>query len=299
MTAPASPSGRPSGPPPAPGAARASGTARERDLRRRADVVAAGVLAVLVIGAVLAPMLAPRGADVLDLAHRRAAPSLAHWFGTDELGRDLLVRVLLGARISLAVGVVSGVLSATIGVTAGALAGYAGRWVDDALMRLTDAMLSVPRLPLLMIGSVVLAPGVPLLIVLVGAAGWMETARVVRAEVLSLKEREYVTAARAIGAPPARIVLSHVLPAALPIASVATTLAIGRGILLESALSFFGVGVQPPAASWGNMLYQGQTTMTTEPWLAVFPGACIFATVLCLNVLGDALSARRRVPAWR
>ena len=255
--------------------------------------VAAGVLAAVVVAAVLAGTLAPYGVDALDLAHRRAAPSFAHWFGTDELGRDLLTRVLFGARISLAVGIVSGVLSAAIGVTVGAIAGYAGRWADDVLMRLTDAMLSVPRLPLLMIAAVVLKPGVPLLIVLVGAAGWMETARVVRAEVLSLREREFVTAARAIGATPGWIVLRHVLPAALPAATVATTLAVGRGILLESALSFFGVGVQPPTASWGNMLYQGQTTMSTEPWLAVFPGACIFATVLCLNLLGDALSHRR------
>ena len=265
------------------------------DLRRlpRTAVVAAGLLTVLLAAAMLASALAPYGADTLDLAHRRAAPSLAHWFGTDELGRDLLSRVMFGARVSLAVGIVSGALSAAIGVTVGAVAGWAGRWADAVLMRFTDAILCVPRLPLLMIGAVVLKPGVPLIIVLVAAAGWMETARVVRAEVLSLREREFVTAARAIGATPGWIVLRHVLPAALPAAAVATTLAVGRGILLESALSFFGVGVQPPTASWGNMLYQGQTTMTTEPWLAVFPGACIFVTVLCLNVLGDSVSRRR------
>jgi peptide/nickel transport system permease protein len=141
----------------------------------------------------------------------------------------------------------------------------------------------------------VLQPSMPLLVLLVGLAGWMETARVVRAEVLSLAARDFVSAARAMGATPVRVVMQHVLPGVVPVAAVATTLAVGRGILLESALSFFGVGVQPPTASWGNMLYQAQTTMTSEPWLAVFPGAMIFLTVLACNAVGDALSARRAV----
>jgi peptide/nickel transport system permease protein len=250
-------------------------------------------LCALIVATVLAPVLAPYAGDALDLAHRRAAPSLAHWFGTDELGRDLLSRVLLGARTSLSVGLFAGALCAAIGVTVGVMAGYAGRGIDDVLMRLTDAMLAVPRLPLLMIAAAMLRPGVPVLIVLVGAAGWMETARAVRAEVQSLRSREFVTAARALGAAPLRVVVRHILPAVIPVATVATTLAIGRAILLESALSFFGVGVQPPAASWGNMLYQGQTTMSSEPWLAIFPGAFIFTTVLCLNMLGDWINRSR------
>jgi peptide/nickel transport system permease protein len=261
--------------------------------RRRASVkVAAGVLGAMVIVALFANVVAPYGFDALDLAHRREMPSLAHWFGTDELGRDLLTRIVYGARISLSIGLISAVMSAMIGASVGALAGYAGRWVDDILMRLTDAMLSIPRLPLLMIASAVLEPSVPLLIVLVGASGWMETARVMRADVQSIKTRDYVTAARALGTSPLMVVLRHVLPGALPAATVATTIAVGRGILLESALSFFGVGVQPPTASWGNMLYQAQTTMTTEPWLGIFPGAFIFVTVLCCNVLGDAIGER-------
>ena len=227
------------------------------------------------------------------MAHRREAPTLSHWFGTDELGRDLLTRVLFGARISLSIGIISAGMSVATGTAIGGLAGYAGRWIDDLLMRVTDAMLSVPRLPLLMIAAAVLEPSVPMLIVLVGAVGWMETARVVRADVLSIKTRDFVAAARAMGASPARVVLRHVLPSALPAATVATTIAVGRGILLESALSFFGVGVQPPTASWGNMLYQAQTTMSTEPWLGIFPGAFIFLTVLCCNVLGDSLSGPR------
>ena len=257
---------------------------------RRPTIAVAAVLGALVLLAVLAPVVAPYGVDVLDLAQRRGAPSLVHWFGTDELGRDLLTRILFGARISLAIGLVSAALSAAIGVSVGALAGYAGGWIDALLMRLTDAMLSVPRLPLLMISAAVLDPSVPVLIVLVSAVGWMEMSRVVRAEVQSIKVRDFVTAGRALGATSSRVVLRHVLPGVIPTAAVAMTIAVGRGILLESALSFFGVGVQPPTASWGNMLYQAQTTMSSEPWLGIFPGAFIFATVLCCNVLGDAIS---------
>jgi peptide/nickel transport system permease protein len=263
--------------------------------RRRATRLAAGVLGALVVLAVLAPIVTPYGFDVVDLAHRREMPSVAHWFGTDELGRDLVTRIIFGARISLAIGVISAAMSAAIGISVGALAGYAGRWIDDVLMRVADAMLSIPRLPLLMIAAAVLEPRVPLLIVLVGLAGWMETARVVRADVLSIKTHDYVTAARALGTGPVRILVRHILPGALPAATVATTIAVGRGILLESALSFFGVGVQPPTASWGNMLYQAQTTMTTEPWLGIFPGVFIFVTVLCFNTLGDSLGETRPV----
>ena len=255
-----------------------------------AALAAFGVLAALILVALLAPLIAPYAFDALDLANRRGAPSLVHWFGTDELGRDLLTRVLYGARVSLAVGLVSAAVSVAIGVTIGATAGWTGRWLDGLLMRITDAMLSVPRLPLLMIAAAILAPTVPLLILLVGAAGWMETARVVRAEVQSIKTNDFVTAARAVGATSRRVVWRHVLPGVLPTAAVATTLAVGRGILLESALSFFGVGVQPPTASWGNMLYQAQTTMGSEPWLGIFPGAFIFLTVLCCNVVGSALT---------
>jgi hypothetical protein len=169
-------------------------------VRRGAAPAAAGlVLGGLLLAALLAPFITPFGMDALDLGHRRAAPSVTHWFGTDELGRDLLTRVLFGARISLAIGLVSAAVSTTIGVTLGAVAGVAGGWVDDVLMRLTDAMVSIPRLPLLMIAAAIVQPSVPVLVVLVGAAGWMETARVVRAEVQSLAARDHVAAARALG----------------------------------------------------------------------------------------------------
>ena len=256
---------------------------------------ATAFLGVLIIAALLAPVVAPFGFDVIDLAHRRGFPSPTHWFGTDELGRDVLTRVLFGARVSLAIGLISAFTSVALGVVIGAVAGYASRLLDDVLMRITDAMLSVPRLPLLMIMAAVLQPRVPMLILLVGIAGWMETARVVRSQVQSIASLEFVQGARAIGSSPLRVLVRHILPAIVPAASVATTLAIGRGILLESALSFFGVGVQLPTASWGNMLYQAQTTMSTEPWLAIFPGAFIFLTVLACNAVGDVIGRERPV----
>jgi peptide/nickel transport system permease protein len=249
--------------------------------------LAAIVLLGLSLAALFAPWLAPSVPDALDLGNRRAAPSLTHWFGTDELGRDVLSRVLFGARVSLAVGLLSAAVAGIIGVTIGAASGFFGGRTDAVLMRATDAVLSMPRLLFLMVAAAILNPSIALLVVLVGLVGWMETARVTRAACLAAREREFVLAARALGASSWRVVTSHLLPVAAPAIAVSTTLAVGRGILLESTLSFFGVGVQPPAASWGNMLYQAQSTMQMEPWLAVFPGTCIFLTAAAINVLGE------------
>jgi peptide/nickel transport system permease protein len=247
-------------------------------------------MAVLTLLAAAAPLVAPFEPDAVDLGSRQAAPSFAHLFGTDALGRDVLSRVLYGARVSLAVGVLSAALAVSLGAAIGALGGFVGRSVDAVLMRVTDAMLSVPRLPLLMVVGAIVQPSIATLVLMVGMVGWMETARVTRAEVLSIRERPYIEATRAAGAPLFRQVVRHVLPNVLPVLVVAATLAVGRGILLESTLSFFGVGVQPPAASWGNMLYQAQSTMTTEPWLALFPGLMIFMTVAAINSLGERLA---------
>jgi len=252
------------------------------------------VLALMVLAAALANWIAPYAPDALDLANRRAMPSGAHWFGTDELGRDLLSRVLFGARVSLAVGLLSAFVAGLIGITVGAASATAGHAADAVLMRLTDAVLSVPRLLLLMVAAAVLDPSIPALVLLVGMVGWMETARVTRASLLGLRGQDFVMAARASGASTWRVVLRHLLPVAAPAIAVSATLAVGRGILLESALSFFGIGVQPPAASWGNMLYQAQTTMSTEPWLALFPGACIFITVASVNAVGERMSIASR-----
>ncbi len=259
---------------------------------RRATLIAGSVLLAMALMAAAAPVITPYLPDTLDLAGRRAGPSLTHLFGTDELGRDVFTRTLYGARVSLVIGLLAAAVTAAVGVTIGAVSGYVRGWVDNVLMRVTDAMMSVPTLPLLMIAAAIFEPSVPMLIVLIGFAGWMQTARVIRAEVLSLSQRTYVEAARATGMLPARIVIRHLLPAAAPAAVVATTLAVGRAILLESAMSFFGVGVQPPQPSLGNMLYQAQTSMSTEPWLAFFPGIFIFLTVLTVFLVGSDLGTK-------
>jgi peptide/nickel transport system permease protein len=251
------------------------------------------VAAALMLMTILGPLVTQYAPDAIDLAGRRAAPSTAHWFGTDDLGRDVFARVVYGARVSLAIGVLAAALTVALGAGIGMVAGFAGRWLDALLMRVADAVLAVPRLPLLMIASVIMRPSVLLLILLVAAVSWMETARVVRAEVRSLMTRGFFEAAHAMGARPVRALLRHVLPNIVPTLVVATTLAVGRSILLESALSFFGVGVQPPTASWGNMLYQAQATMSTEPWLALFPGAAILISVLTVNAMGERLNASR------
>ena len=256
---------------------------------------AALALAMLVAAAIAAPLLAFYSPDELDLAHRRDPPSAAHWFGTDDLGRDVFARVLYGARVSLAVGLLSAALAGASGAAIGGVAGYAGGALDNLLMRATDAMLAVPRLPLLMIAAAVVHPTVPWLVVLIGLASWMDTARIARAEVLSLRARDFIEAARGVGAGHARLIAAHLLPNAAPAVIVSVTLAVGRGILLESALSFFGVGVQPPQASWGHMLYQAQSTFATEPWLTFFPGTFMFVTVLAVNVTGDRLASTRHV----
>jgi peptide/nickel transport system permease protein len=250
------------------------------------------VLVLLVGAAIAAPVVAPYEPDRIDLTRLRQAPSVTHWFGTDELGRDVLARVLYGARVSLAVGLLSALVAGVSGITIGATAGYSGGAIDNVLMRTTDAMLSVPRLPLLMIASSFLQPSVMLLVVLIGLAGWMETARVVRAEFRRLGSRGFVESARALGAGHARLIVRHLLPNAAQAAVVSVTLAVARGILLESALSFFGVGVRPPQASWGNMLYQSQATLATQPWLALAPGIFILITTASVNVAGDRLTRR-------
>ena len=191
--------------------------------------VAGWVLLTLVATAAVAPWISPYAPDALDLVNRRGVPSIAHWFGTDDLGRDLLSRIFFGARVSLAVGLLSALVAAGIGIGVGATSGYLGGGVDAALMRLTDAALSVPRLLLLMVASAVLSPSIPVLVVLVGLVGWMETARVTRAAFLAAREREFVLAARAAGASAARIVSEHLLPVAAPAIAVAATLAVGRG----------------------------------------------------------------------
>lgn len=250
----------------------------------KAAAIALVVLALLVTAA---PLLTPYAPDAIDLANRRAAPSATHWFGTDDLGRDLLSRVLHGGRVSLSIGLLAALLATLIGATVGGASGYFAGLVDSVLMRLTDTMLSVPRLLLLMILAAILQPSVPALVLLVGGVGWMETARVTRTAVRALAAQEFVLAARSAGAAGGRIVTHHLLANAAGPIRASAALAVARAILIESTLSFFGVGVQPPSASWGSMLYQAQSAMSTEPWLAIFPGAFIVISVMSVTVLTE------------
>lgn len=243
---------------------------------------------LLVVGAVVGPWLTSYAPDAVDLHAIREVPSSAHWLGTDDLGRDLLARLLAGARVSLAIGFLSALSAALAGVTIGGVAGYFGSWIDSVLMRITDVFLTIPLIPLALSLGVILEPTIGSVILIIGLMGWMETARVVRSGFLSLRTVDFVEAARAAGATPSRIIFRHMLPNVSGTIAVATTLGIGRAIIIESAMSFFGVGVQPPAASWGNMLYGAQSAMTTQPWLAIAPGMLILITVLAVNFAGVA-----------
>ncbi|HYL33555.1 MAG TPA: ABC transporter permease [Stellaceae bacterium] len=265
-----------------------------------------GVLLVLALAVLLTPWLAQAlgvHADTVDLYQRLADPSLRHPLGTDELGRDLLLRLLEGGRVSLLVGITAALAAAVLGTAIGLIAGYFGGRLDTALMRLTDGVIALPLLPLL----VVLAAadlhklGVPAalrqseamslyrIIVLVTLVGWTTVARLVRGTTLSLKRQDFVRAAEALGAGHRRIMLVHILPNLATPIIVATSLAVGEIILLESVLSFLGLGIAPPLASWGNMLTGAEETIALAPMLAVYPGLLIFLTVMACNLLGDGL----------
>jgi peptide/nickel transport system permease protein len=273
-----------------------------RFLERRAAVASASVLLVLAGLCFAAPLLGVDTASV-DLLQRLAPPSREHLLGTDDLGRDLLGRLLEGGQVSLLVGFAAALVSALIGTVIGLAAGWRGGRLDAVLMRLTDGVIALPLLPLL----VVLAAldltklGVPAdlaqsesaslyrIVALIALVGWTTVARLVRGATLSVRAREFVRAAAALGAGPLRIVLVHVLPNVASPIIVATTLSIGHVILLESVLSFLGLGIQPPVASWGNMLTNAQELVATAPMLAVWPGLLIFVTVIAFNFLGDGL----------
>ena len=216
-------------------------------------------------------------------------PSPAHLLGTDTLGRDVLSRIIFGSRVSLKVGFVAVGLATLIGLLVGALAGYYGGWVDQALMRLVDLMLCFPAFFLILAVIAVLEPSIWNIMVVIGLTGWMGVARLVRAEFLSLREREFVTAARALGAGDARLILRHMLPNALAPVMVSATLGVAGAILTESALSFLGLGVQPPTPSWGNILTAGKDNIEIAWWLSVFPGLAILVTVMSYNLLGEGI----------
>jgi peptide/nickel transport system permease protein len=250
------------------------------------------ILGALVAAAALAPVFLPDPAAIPDLAAGATPPGARHPLGTDRLSRDLLSRVVHGGRVSLSIAALSVLLSLTVGVAVGVTAGIAGRWVDALLMRLVDAALAIPRLFVLLLLLVVWERvPLPALILVLGLTGWFGTSRLVRAEVLRLREEGFVQAARALGAGPGRTVVRHLVPNVLGVVLVSATLGVGDVILLEAGLSFLGVGVQPPTPSWGSMVLDGRDLIGTAPWVAFFPGVAIVVTVLAVNLVSDALRA--------
>jgi peptide/nickel transport system permease protein len=249
------------------------------------------VLGLIVVAAIFAPLLSPFDKDKIDLTRQYLAPSLDHPFGTDDLGRDVFVRVMHGGRVSLAVGLMAMAVALILGVLAGGVAGYYGGLIDMAIMRFVDLMLAVPVFFVILFVSSLVTPQltIPALCIMIGMTQWMEVARLVRAVVLSTKEYEFVDAARTIGLSDKRILVRHLLPHTLAPVLVAVTLGLAQAIIIESALSFLGFGVQPPTPSWGAMLQNAQGFLASCPWIAIFPGLMIFLTVVCCNVLSDFL----------
>ena len=261
-----------------------------RRLRRhRLALVSLFAVVLISLLCLAAPLLAPFDFDAIDLGSIRRPPSLGHWLGTDDLGRDLLTRILYGGRVSILIGLFAALIGTGFGSLVGAVAGYYGGRVDGALMRFTDVVYSIPTLPLLIVLASYTQAGATSMAVTIGVLSWMATARVVRGEVLKIRSMEYVEAARGLGATNARIIGRHVLPNAVGPIVVGATLAVGNAIILESSLSFLGLGVQPPTPTWGNMLMDAQSTMATQPWLSIFPGLAILVVVLAVNFLGDGL----------
>ena len=248
------------------------------------------LVALLVVTALAAEWLAPADPYKVDIGRVMEPPSIEHPFGTDYLGRDVMSRVIHGGRISLAIGVVAVLISGLVGTLVGSVAGYVGGWVDEVLMRLTDIVFAFPTaLFALAVMAVFEDPTVAKIFIVLGLVGWAGIARLVRSEVMSIKERNYITAARALGVSPLRIIVVHVLPNTVGTLSVALTLGVAANILTEAWLSFLGLGAQPPLPSWGAMITEGQFYLTSRPWVCVFPGLAILLTVLGFNMLGDGL----------
>ncbi len=257
--------------------------------RHRLAMFGGAMVLALVLLALAAPWILSYKFDDIDLMHRFSPPSATHWFGTDDLGHDELTRVIYGGRVSLLIGFASAISSAIIGMAIGAVAGYYGGLLDNVLMRFTDIMFAIPTLPLLFVLSRILGGSVLSIIVVLVLMGWMTAARLVRGSILSLKQREFIEASRAVGAGNARIIIRHLLPNALAPVVVASTLMMGQNIITESSLSYLGLGVMPPTPTWGNMLSNSQEFIWRAPWLAIYPGLFILMTVLGFNFLGDGL----------
>ncbi|MCX7914031.1 MAG: ABC transporter permease [Thermodesulfovibrionales bacterium] len=258
---------------------------------KRNPLAVAGLVVVvgLALIALFAPFLAPYDPTKIDVNKVFSPPSLSHPFGTDELGRDVLSRMIWGSRVSLKVGAIAVGIAIFIGSVIGSIAGYYGKAIDAILMRFVDVMLAFPTFFLILAVIAIVEPSIFTIMVVIGVTGWMDVARLVRAEFLSLKEREFVAAAKAIGASDFRIIFKHLLPNALSPVFVAATFGMAGAILIESSLSFLGLGVQPPEPSWGNILTSGKDNITVAWWLSVYPGLAILITVLSYNLVGEGL----------
>ncbi len=263
-------------------------TVWQRFRRNRLALFGLVVLVLLVGAAIFAPLVAPFDPDAVSYSVL-APPSPQHWLGTDDVGRDMLSRLIYASRISLTLGVCVSLLTVSIGTVVGCLAGYYGGRVDGLLSSFINVMLSIPMLPLAMVLGAFLQTDLLFLILILGLVTWTGSARVIRAEFLSLREREYVLATRVMGATDARIIIRHILPNAVPLIIVSATLLVASAILTESALSYLGYGIQPPTASWGNMLQNAQRYLRVDPAVAIYPGALISLTVICINFVGDGL----------
>ncbi|MDQ3541490.1 MAG: ABC transporter permease [Chloroflexota bacterium] len=260
-----------------------------RFMRYRPGLFGLAFIGLLVVMAIGAPLIAPYAPEAVNTRLRGDGPTSAHWLGNDDIGRDILSRVIYGTRIALIVGLGATSIAVTIGVLVGATAGYFGGKVDFALSRLIDTLMAFPLLALLLTLSTVFGPSLRNVVVVIGCTVWASYARVVRAEVLSLKERDYILAARAAGATDRRIIIRHLIPNALGPVIILASLAVGGIIILESALSFLGLGVQRPTASWGTMLSDGREYLRNYPHIAIAPGIAIALTVLAFNLVGDGL----------
>jgi peptide/nickel transport system permease protein len=263
--------------------------AAERFRQHRFAVIGLGTFALLVLLAAIVPFVSPYDPEKTNLLLIYEPPSFAHPFGTDSLGRDVATRILYGGRVSLLVGILAATMAITLGTFVGAIAGFYRGASDAILMRFVDMMYAFPRLFVLIIFGILFGGSVRSIIIALGLLSWMTTSRLVRATFLSLRQREFVEAARCIGASDRRIILGHMLPNALAPIIVAATLGVATAILAESTLSFLGLGIQPPVPTWGNMLKDAPTDMGPAPWLAIFPGLAIFLAVFSINFVGDGL----------
>jgi peptide/nickel transport system permease protein len=257
--------------------------------RHRLAMVSLALLVVIGLVAIFAPFIAPYDPNAIDFNAVAQGPSWHHLLGTDGIGRDVLSRLIFASRVSLTLGISAAIISSVVGTVLGAVAGFYGRWVDTLIMRFVDVMLSIPTLYLLLFAAVTFTIDLASLTLIIGLTSWMGTARLVRGQILSLREVDYVQAARAAGAKPRRLMFRYLVPNAIAPVIVAGTLAVGNAILAESALSFLGLGLQIPTASWGTMLSGFEDVIYTQPYMLIWPGMAIVITVLLVNLVGDGL----------